>query len=143
VLQKIKKAKLSSEKETHIIKMVAEIRKKLQQPANSKKAVSLAILSKTERRVFREYIQQTQFRQNISGKVMVTRNPCMHPADIRTAICIDKDEARRRFELKHKQNNYFEELVNCVIFSKKEKIPLTAQISGSDLDGDIFFISWD
>jgi RNA-dependent RNA polymerase len=25
----------------------------------------------------------------------------------------------------------------------KGKLPLTAQISGSDLDGDNFFISWD
>lgn len=32
---------------------------------------------------------------------------------------------------------------NCVIFPKKGKVPLTAQISGSDLDGDTFFITWD
>lgn len=33
--------------------------------------------------------------------------------------------------------------MNCVIFPKAGKIPLTAQISGSDLDGDTFFITWD
>jgi len=30
-----------------------------------------------------------------------------------------------------------------VIFPQKGKVPLTAQISGSDLDGDNFFICWD
>jgi RNA-dependent RNA polymerase len=34
-------------------------------------------------------------------------------------------------------------LPNCVIFPKKGDIPLTSQISGSDLDGDTFFIAWD
>ena len=44
------------------------------------------------------------------------------------------------------QNRYYAEIehfVNCIIFPQKGDIPLTAQISGSDLDGDIFFISYD
>lgn len=41
------------------------------------------------------------------------------------------------------EDNKFSEFVNCVIFPKKGDIPVTAQISGSDLDGDNFFISWD
>jgi hypothetical protein len=40
-------------------------------------------------------------------------------------------------------NNKFEKFLNCIIFPKKGKIPLTSQISGSDLDGDNFFICWD
>jgi RNA-dependent RNA polymerase len=39
--------------------------------------------------------------------------------------------------------NKFEELWNVVIMPMKGKYPLTSQISGSDLDGDNFFISWD
>ena len=39
--------------------------------------------------------------------------------------------------------NFYESFVNCIVFPKKGKIPLTAQISGSDLDGDIFFICWE
>jgi hypothetical protein len=39
--------------------------------------------------------------------------------------------------------NFFESFVNCVVFPKKGDIPLTAQISGSDLDGDIFFVCWE
>ena len=41
------------------------------------------------------------------------------------------------------EDNKFAEFVNCIIFPKKGDIPVTAQISGSDLDGDNFFISWD
>ena len=37
----------------------------------------------------------------------------------------------------------FNEFVNCVVFPKKGFIPLTCQISGSDLDGDTFFLCWD
>lgn len=33
--------------------------------------------------------------------------------------------------------------MNCVIFPKKGQIPVTSMISGSDLDGDNFWISWD
>lgn len=42
-----------------------------------------------------------------------------------------------------KGKNYFESFANCIVFPKKGLVPLTAQISGSDLDGDIFFICWE
>lgn len=74
---------------------------------------------------------------------MLTRNPCMHPADIRRVNCVGAKEALRRFKEKDMAVNYFDRLKNCVIFPKEGKIPLTVQISGSDLDGDNFFITWD
>ena len=37
----------------------------------------------------------------------------------------------------------FEPYVNTVIFPMKGLIPITAQISGSDLDGDNFWICWE
>ena len=39
--------------------------------------------------------------------------------------------------------NQFEPYVNTVIFPMKGAIPITSQISGSDLDGDNFFICWE
>lgn len=36
-----------------------------------------------------------------------------------------------------------EPYINTVIFPQKGNPPLTCMISGSDLDGDLFFISWD
>lgn len=67
---------------------------------------------------------------------MLTRNPCMHPADIRVVRCISKEEATRRFKELIGADNFFEELTNCIIFPAAGKYPLTSQISGSDLDGD-------
>ena len=66
----------------------------------------------------------------------LTKNPCMHQADIRVVRCISKEEAGKRFKFNYSMPNYFLELNNCIIFPKKGNIPLTTQISGSDLDGD-------
>ena len=51
-------------------------------------------------------------------------------------------EVQKRFE-KRNEENIYHNYVNCIIFPKKGKIPVTSQISGSDLDGDNFFICWD
>lgn len=66
----------------------------------------------------------------------------MHPADIRKMKCVSNLEIAARFQ-KRGEDNILEKYVNCVIFPKKGEIPVTSQISGSDLDGDNFFICWD
>ena len=66
--------------------------------------------------------------QWIEGSVMVTRNPCLHPGDIRIMNAVRKDQ------LKH--------LVNCIVFPQKGDRPVTSMISGGDLDGDLYFVSW-
>jgi len=38
---------------------------------------------------------------------------------------------------------YFSHITNCIVFSQKGNRPRTAEISGSDLDGDLYFASWD
>ncbi|KAL4947610.1 RNA dependent RNA polymerase-domain-containing protein [Aspergillus filifer] len=66
----------------------------------------------------------------ISGcEVLVTRNPCLHPGDLR------KLKAVNRPELSH--------LADCVVFSVKGDRPAADQMSGGDLDGDTFFVCWD
>lgn len=81
-------------------------------------------------------------KETIDGDVIITRNPCLHPADIRKMKCVGMAEIQKRFEKKGIKN-HFEHYVNCVIFPMKGDIPITSQISGSDLDGDNFFICWD
>lgn len=66
-------------------------------------------------------------------KVLVTKNPCLHPGDLRVL------EARSD-ELTDK---HFSHLTNCVVFPRKGSRPHTAEISGSDLDGDLYFVTWD
>ena len=81
-------------------------------------------------------------REVVEGKAIITRNPCLHPADIRIVTCVGKKEIAERFAKAGKKNK-FELLWNVVIMPLKGKYPLTSQISGSDLDGDNFFICWD
>mgnify|MGYP000866672328 FL=1 len=66
-------------------------------------------------------------------KVMVTRNPCLHPGDIR--VLTVRSGPKYDKKLGH--------LINCVVFPQKGPRPHTTEISGSDLDGDLFFVTWD
>ena len=61
--------------------------------------------------------------------VIVGRNPCYSLSEVR------KVRARFLSDLEH--------LENCVVFPKKGKRPLVNILSGGDLDGDIYFVSWD
>ena len=66
---------------------------------------------------------------NIKGEVIVTKNPCLHPGDIRIAKAVDNKP-----HLSH--------LTNVVVFSSKGHRPLPNTISGGDLDGDLYYVSW-
>lgn len=50
--------------------------------------------------------------------------------------------SNKEIEKKEKENP-FEHFYNVIIFPCVGKHPLTSQISGGDLDGDIYFITWD
>ncbi|KAJ3694866.1 hypothetical protein LUZ60_000243 [Juncus effusus] len=65
----------------------------------------------------------------ITGRVVVAKNPCLHPGDIRVLHAVDVPD------LYH--------MVDCVVFPQKGRRPHPNECSGSDLDGDIYFVSWD
>ncbi|KAK1565007.1 hypothetical protein Q3G72_016739 [Acer saccharum] len=67
----------------------------------------------------------------VTGKVLVTKNPCLHPGDIRVLDAIYKVELAEKG------------LVDCILFPQQGKRPHPNECSGGDLDGDIYFISWD
>ena len=70
----------------------------------------------------------------IKGEVLITKNPCISTYDIQKVEAIDNDII----------NEYFSEFYeNVVIFPSKGEIPLPSKISGSDLDGDIYWICWE
>ncbi|KAK7389041.1 hypothetical protein VNO78_23873 [Psophocarpus tetragonolobus] len=67
----------------------------------------------------------------IVGKVVVTKNPCLHPGDVRVLDAIYSEELEEKG------------LRDCLVFPQKGRRPHPNECSGGDLDGDLFFISWD
>nr|XP_043610442.1 RNA-dependent RNA polymerase 6-like [Erigeron canadensis] len=65
----------------------------------------------------------------IKGNVVIAKNPCLHPGDIRVLEAVDVPG--------------LEHLFDCLIFPQKGHRPHTDEASGSDLDGDLYFVTWD
>lgn len=63
------------------------------------------------------------------GKIVVAKNPCLHPGDVQILEAVDVPA------LHH--------MVDCIVFPQKGKRPHTNECSGSDLDGDVYFVCWD
>ncbi|TFA98712.1 RNA-dependent RNA polymerase 6 [Trichoderma ghanense] len=66
------------------------------------------------------------------GFVLVTRSPALHPGDIQPAQMRTPPQGHPLRDLK-----------NCVVFSQKGTRDLPSQLSGGDLDGDLYSIFWD
>lgn len=61
--------------------------------------------------------------RTITGvNVLIARNPCLHPGDLRKLRAVDKPE------LSH--------LSDCIVFSTRGPRPAADMMSGGDLDGD-------
>ncbi|TVU14061.1 hypothetical protein EJB05_37507 [Eragrostis curvula] len=67
----------------------------------------------------------------VIGKVAVSKNPCLHPGDIRVLEAVYDDGLDARG------------LVDCVVFPQRGERPHPSECSGGDLDGDLFFVTWD
>ncbi|GMH21473.1 hypothetical protein Nepgr_023315 [Nepenthes gracilis] len=65
------------------------------------------------------------------GPVVVTKNPCLHPGDVRVLEAV--------YEVLLEEKG----LVDCLVFPQKGKRPHPNECSGGDLDGDLYFLSWD
>jgi hypothetical protein len=68
----------------------------------------------------------------LSDRVVVTRAPALHPGDVQLVKAVDVPE-----------NSPLRDLSNCIVFSQQGARDLPSQLSGGDLDGDLFHIIYD
>lgn len=66
------------------------------------------------------------------GPVLVTRSPALHPGDIKWVTMVTPP---KESPLRH--------LRNCIVFSQHGERDLPSQLSGGDLDGDLYSVIWD
>ena len=83
--------------------------------------------------VFIQYSKETHLPGKnvivVEGDVVVTKNPCFHEGDIRVLQAVNVPS------LSH--------MVDCIVFPQVGQRPHPDEMSGSDLDGDMYFVCWD
>lgn len=67
----------------------------------------------------------------VQGDLVVTRSPALHPGDVKVARAVDVPE-----------DSPLRDLYNCIVFSSKGERDIPSQLSGGDLDGDVYQIFW-
>lgn len=87
-------------------------------------------------RIIKPYAPKKEQDFTLEGEVYVTKNPCLHPGDIKILKAVNNEKVYTK--LSH--------MINVIVFSSLEdendKRPIQNQISGGDLDGDIYYVSW-
>ena len=68
----------------------------------------------------------------LGERVVVTRAPALHPGDVQLVTAVDVPE-----------NSPLRANYNCIVFSQQGARDLPSQLSGGDLDGDLFHIIYD
>jgi len=77
----------------------------------------------------------------IEGNILVTKNPCLHPGDIKILRAVSL-KSQNFNNPNNFNNNPLYHMINVIVFSSKGERPVQNEISGGDLDGDSYFVSW-
>jgi len=73
-----------------------------------------------------------QRRILVGDRIVITRAPALHPGDVQIVTAVDVPEY-----------SSLRALHNCIVFSQRGARDLPSQLSGGDLDGDLFHIIYD
>ena len=68
----------------------------------------------------------------LTGRVVITKSPALHPGDVQIVTAVDVP-----------LNSPLRSVHNCVVFSSKGDRDLPSQLSGGDLDGDLYHVIYD
>ncbi|KAF1839743.1 RdRP-domain-containing protein [Decorospora gaudefroyi] len=68
----------------------------------------------------------------LGKRIVITRAPALHPGDVQLVEAVDVP-----------MNSPLRALHNCVVFSQRGPRDLPSQLSGGDLDGDLFHVIYD
>ena len=68
----------------------------------------------------------------LRGDVVITRCPALHPGDVQVVTAVDVP-----------RGSPIRDLQNCIIFSRRGERDLPSQLSGGDLDGDLYNVIYD
>ena len=85
------------------------------------------------------HIKRKNFDLILNKKCTIAKCPCLHPGDVRLLDFkkyIEGDETTEKYKI-------FEKYENVLIFPSKGKRPHPNECSGSDLDGDNYFVFYD
>ena len=88
----------------------------------------------TKKGVFKTIMKHQEYEEQIHGPIIITKNPCSHPGDIRILQGLREDDDRFS-KLSH--------LMNVVVFPSKGYRPEQHKMSGGDLDGDVYMAIWE
>ena len=83
-----------------------------------------------ENEIFVQIITDNNKKKIITGDILITKNPCLSVYDLQKVKGIKNDFFSKYF-------------FNVIIFPSKGNIPLPSKITGSDLDGDIYWVCWE
>jgi len=64
------------------------------------------------------------------SNIIVSRSPALHPGDVQVVKAVDVP-----------RHHPLRKLSNCICFSQKGNRDLPSQLSGGDLDGDLYQVS--
>ena len=85
------------------------------------------------------HIKRKNFDLILNNKCTIAKCPCLHPGDVRVLdfkCYIEGDSTTEKYKI-------FEKYENALIFPSRGKRPHPNECSGSDLDGDNYFVFYD